>query len=175
MVHCCCDCGNVVPHTPSPPSTPRKTPNIPQSITDTHQKSPPPEGCPTAGQVCVRRRFAAATPWMQIWMLRGESAAAWIREEDGNNRRWLTVSLPARLQEDNRSSCDTNGEKSERKRRRLQTASDAEQPHIRSYFAWLKATPEAEKCPRSCRRSSADSSVCSSGWLSLRDSTHRPD
>lgn len=72
LVHCCRDCGSVAPHTPSPPpSTSRKTPNIQQSITGTHQKSPPPEGCPTAARVCVRRRVAAATPWMQIWMLRG--------------------------------------------------------------------------------------------------------
>lgn len=100
LVHCCSDCGNVVPHAPSPPSTPRKTPNIQQSITDTHQKSAPAEGCPTAGQVCVGRRFAAATPWMQIWMLRGGvSVDPWIREEDGSNRRWLTVSLPAHVRE----------------------------------------------------------------------------
>lgn len=59
-------------HTHRPPlPPPAKHQIFNTSITDTHQKSPPPEGSPTAGQVCVGRRFAAATPWMQIWMLRG--------------------------------------------------------------------------------------------------------
>lgn len=57
-------------HTTTTP-TPPKHQIFPQSITDTHQKSAPPEGCPTTGQVRVRWRVAAATPWMQIWMLRG--------------------------------------------------------------------------------------------------------
>lgn len=77
-------------HTRRPPPPTIKPPNIQQSMSDTHAKSPPAEGCPTAGQVCVCRRRAgrlsAATPWMQIWMLRESQ-----QQQRGSGRRMATT------------------------------------------------------------------------------------
>lgn len=72
----------------------------------------------------------------------------------------LTVSLPAHVRVENRSGGgDTNADESGRRRRRLQTAADAEPTRGRKLLPGLEATPEVEEGPGDCRRGSADRSV----------------